>query len=323
VNKVSVIGCGVVGSSWALVFARAGFQVSVFDPSQSSIDRAIGRVMKWASELEPVGLLQGQTTEQIFALLKPSTTLEEALYEADYVQESAPEKVETKRDLYKKLNSIAREDAVLASSTSGLPASVFSRDVGGRDRVIVAHPINPPHLVPLVEIVPAPWTSSGVIEQTEELMRRVGQVPIVLRREINGFIVNRLQSAVLSEAFRLIEDGICSVKDVDAAMADGLGLRWCLMGPFETIDLNAEKGIVDYCMKLGPMFYELASEQARPRHWSNDLVAMVEYQRRKITPADGLEARKSWRDRCLAAILRAKLDILQKYGQLNSPKPRI
>jgi 3-hydroxyacyl-CoA dehydrogenase len=320
--KVSVIGCGVVGSSWSLVFARAGLRVSVFDPSRSSVDRAMERVMKSAAELESLGLLRGRTAEQIFALLTPTASLEEALQEADYIQESAPERIETKRDLYKKLGSIAKKDAVLASSTSGFPASMFSQDVEGHERVIVAHPIHPPHLVPLVEIVPSPWTSRSVVERTEGLMKMVGQVPIVLRREINGFIVNRLQSAVLSEAFRLVEDGVCSVKDVDAAMADGLGLRWCLLGPFETIDLNAENGIVDYCAKLGPMFYELATEQANPRRWSIDLVANVEKQRREITPADGLEARKSWRDRCLAALLKAKLDIVQKHVEPNSPKSR-
>jgi L-gulonate 3-dehydrogenase len=229
--------------------------------------------------------------------------------------------LEIKRELYQSLGAMAGENAVLASSTSGLPASAFSKDIQGRERVIVAHPINPPHLVPLVEIVPAPWTSLDVVARTEALMKRVGQVPVRLSHEIDGFIVNRLQSAVLGEAFRLVEDGICSVRDVDAAISYGLGLRWFFLGPFETIDLNAHGGIADYCAKLGPMFYELAKSQADPRPWGKDLVANVERQCREITPANRLEARKKWRDHCIAVLVKAKHDILQQNEDVTLFEP--
>jgi L-gulonate 3-dehydrogenase len=149
-----------------------------------------------------------------------------------------------------------------------------------------------------------------VVARTEDLMRRVGQVPIRLNREIAGFVVNRLQSAVLAEAFRLVEDGICDVPAVDAAMSDGLGLRWFFMGPFETIDLNAQGGLADYCAKLGPMYYDLAKEQADPRAWGDTLISTIEAQRRQILPTGQLDARKAWRDRCLAALVKAKRTIL-------------
>jgi L-gulonate 3-dehydrogenase len=229
---------------------------------------------------------------------------------ADYIQESAPERLGVKQALYKELGILAKADAVIASSTSGLPGSSFSADMEGRERCVVAHPINPPHLIPLVEIIPAPWTAQSVLERTETLMKQIGQVPIRLTREIPGFVVNRLQSAVLAEGFRLVEDGICSAGDVDAAMSEGLGLRWFFMGPFETIDLNAQGGIVDYCRKLGPMYYELAKEQADPRPWSDALVASIEKQRREKTSAGSLDARKTWRDRCLARLVSAKRAIL-------------
>jgi 3-hydroxyacyl-CoA dehydrogenase len=271
-----------------------------------------------AADLEPLGLLYGRTSEQILALLTPSTSLVETLRDADYIQESAPEGIEIKRQFYQSLGAMAEKDAILASSTSGFPASSFSGDIEGRERIIVAHPINPPHLVPLVEIVPAPWTSPDVVERTEALMKRVGQVPVTIRREIDGFSVNRLQSAVLGEAFRLVEDGICSVRDIDAAMTDGLGLRWIFLGPFETIDLNARGGIADYCAKLGPTFYELAKSQADPRPWSKELVDNVERQCRESTPANRLEDRMNWRDRCLAALVKAKHDVLQQNEEATT-----
>jgi 3-hydroxyacyl-CoA dehydrogenase len=133
-------------------------------------------------------------------------------------------------------------------------------------------------------------------------MRAVGQSPIRLRREINGFVVNRLQSALLGEAFRLVEDGICDADEVDRAISDGLGLRWVFMGPFETIDLNAPSGIAEYCKNLGPMYLDLAKEQADPRPWSPELVETVERQLRARTSADALAERKAWRDAYLAEL---------------------
>jgi 3-hydroxyacyl-CoA dehydrogenase len=208
------------------------------------------------------------------------------------------------------LAPLARSDAVIASSTSGLPASSFTGEIVGRERCLIAHPINPPHLIPLVEIVPAPWTAPDVVQRTHALMTQIGQVPIRLQREIAGFVVNRLQGAMLGEAFRLVEDGIVTATEVDAAIADGLGLRWFFMGPFETIDLNAQGGVADYCAKLGPMYYGLAKEQGDPRPWSKELVATVERQRREQLPAEALDERRVWRDRCLAALVKAKQAIL-------------
>jgi 3-hydroxyacyl-CoA dehydrogenase len=121
---------------------------------------------------------------------------------------------------------------------------------------------------------------------------------------------------LLGEAFRLVEDGVLSVADVDKAVADGLGLRWFFMGPFETIDLNAQQGVAEYCRNLGPMYYGLAKEQADPREWGAQLVATIEQQRRTVTPADGLPARRAWRDRCLAAFVAAKRRVLGEQGNV-------
>jgi len=311
-TKIALVGCGLVGGSWALVFARAGFDVTLYDPSPASLKAALDFAAGAAPGLAEQGLLNGETVAAVLARLKPAASLAEAVADADYIQESAPERLPIKQALYRELAKLVKADAVIASSTSGLPASSFTEEIEGRERCVVAHPINPPHLIPLVEIIPAPWTAASVVERTDALMKAVGQVPIRLNREIAGFVVNRLQSAVLGEAFRLVEDGIVSATDVDAAISEGLGLRWFFMGPFETIDLNAQGGVADYCAKLGPMYYDLAKEQADPRPWSEALVAQVEAQRRAKTPADKLDARKAWRDRCLAALVKAKRVVLKE-----------
>ncbi len=311
-TRITLVGCGLVGGSWAVVFSRAGFEVTLYDPSPASVDAAMAVARTSAVTLAGQNLLDNQTSEQVLARLKPVGSLADAVAGADYIQESAPERLGIKQALYEQLGPLVPPGAVIASSTSGLPASSFTATMDGRERCLVAHPINPPHLIPLVEIIPAPWTDPAVVERTDALMRRIGQVPIRLSREIPGFVVNRLQSAVLSEAFRLVEDGICSAADVDAAMSDGLGLRWVFMGPFETIDLNAQDGIRDYCAKLGPMYHDLAREQADPRPWSDALVGAVEAERRAAVPANQLDARKAWRDRCLGGFVAAKRAILKQ-----------
>jgi 3-hydroxyacyl-CoA dehydrogenase len=309
-DKIALVGCGLVGGSWGLVFARAGFDVVLYDPSLASVEAALNFARNAAPALAEQGLLNGQTPQQVLQRFHPVGSLAEAVASADYIQESAPERLPIKQALYKEMAPMVKPGAIIASSTSGLPASSFTADIPGRERCLVSHPINPPHLIPLVELVPAPWTAPEVVGRTEALMRRIGQSPIRLNREIAGFVVNRLQSAVLAEAFRLVEDGICNSDAVDAAVADGLGLRWFFMGPFETIDLNAQGGIAHYCAKLGPMYYDLAKEQADARPWGEKLVASVEAERRERTPADTLDARKAWRDRALAAFLKAKRQVL-------------
>ncbi|MGO9995958.1 MAG: 3-hydroxyacyl-CoA dehydrogenase [Steroidobacteraceae bacterium] len=308
--RIAIVGCGVVGASWALVFSRAGFQVSLFDASEAAQQNAIDFVRVSLTDLEPYGLSGEDPPNTILRRLRPSCSLEEALSGAEYVQESAPESLEIKRSLYQAMDAVAAPHATIGSSASGLPASTFTEGLKHAHRCLVVHPINPPHIIPLVEIVPAPWTSEASMDFATNIMRRVGQLPIRLTREINGFVVNRLQSAVLGEAFRLVQDGICEVADVDKAMSDGLGLRWFFMGPFETIDLNAPNGVMEYCKNLGPMYFGLAKEQADPREWESALVKRVEEQRRRVTPTEQLPQRRSWRDRCLAALVSAKRQVL-------------
>ncbi|MCK0195346.1 3-hydroxyacyl-CoA dehydrogenase [Ancylobacter sp. 6x-1] len=298
--KIAIVGCGVVGSSWSLVFARAGHDVAIYDRTLPAAEAALAFV----SQADPA----------FAARCRLATDLADVLNGAEYVQESAPERLPIKQALYREMDALLSPTTIVASSTSGFPASQFTEGLKNAARCLVAHPINPPHLIPLVELIPAPWTAPETVNVTRELMRTLGQSPITLTREINGFVVNRLQSALLGEAFRLVEDGICTPAEVDAAVADGLGLRWCFMGPFATIDLNAANGVGEYCANLGPMYYGLAKEQADPREWSPNLVSSIESKMRAAVPPADLPTRRKWRDAFLAAIVAAKRDITGKLG---------
>lgn len=314
-GTVALVGGGVVGSAWAVVFARAGHAVRLFDVSPDAQAAARAQARDALAALAAEGLAGPDAADAVLGRITTPPTLAEAVAGADYVQESAPERVEIKRELYRQLDTIVPPGIVIGSSTSGLPASSFTAEMATRARCLVVHPINPPQLIPLVELVPAPWTAPDAVERAAALMRAVGQAPIRLSREVNGFVVNRLQSAVLAEAFKLVDDGICSAQDLDSAMSDGLGLRWAFMGPFETIDLNARAGVAEYCRNLGPMYQGLAAEQADVRQWTPELVAAVERDRRTVTPAEGLADRRLWRDRCLAGIVAAKRRIFDREGR--------
>ena len=174
------------------------------------------------------------------------------------MQENLPETLDVKREAFALLDRHAPREAVLASSTSAIPASQFTEPLAGRARCLVAHPVNPPHLVPVVELCGAPWTAPEVIDRAMRVYADVGQVPVIVRREIDGFILNRLQGALLSEAMRLVGEGYVSPEDLDKTVRDGLGLRWSFMGPLATIELNAPGGVADYCARYGGALRRLA-----------------------------------------------------------------
>jgi 3-hydroxyacyl-CoA dehydrogenase len=213
--------------------------------------------------------------------------------------------VEVKRETFARLDALCGPEVVLASSTSGIPASAFTEGLAGRARCLVAHPVNPPYLVPLVELVGAPWTDPAVIARTRALMERVGQVPVTAMKETRGFVLNRLQAALVAEAFRLVRDGVMSVEDVDACVKDGLGLRWSFMGPFETIDMNAPGGVADYAARFGGLMGGITEEQT-PFLYDAGTVAKVDAARRALLPREAIGQRSGWRDRRLMALIAHK-----------------
>jgi L-gulonate 3-dehydrogenase len=198
------------------------------------------------------------------ARISVAGSLREAVMDVEFVQENGPEKVEDKQAIFAQLDRLASPHALLVSSTSAITASRFTETLPGRARCLVGHPVNPPHLVPLVELCGAPWTSADAINRARTIYREIGQVPVTINREINGFVLNRLQGALLAEAFRLVGEGFISAEDLDHTVKDGLGLRWSFLGPFETIELNAPGGIPDYCARYTGFYKELASAAAGP-----------------------------------------------------------
>ena len=305
--RVAIIGAGLIGRGWAVAFARAGCEVRILYRRNADIPAARVWFAEALADLVNSGLI-GCDASAVLDRIHCVDSLEQAVECAGYVQECLPEVLEVKRAMFIELERLAPPDAVLASSTSALPASHFTEELSTRSRCVVAHPANPPHLLPLVEIVPAPWTSSETIDRTRRLLAAIGQVPILVRREVPGFVLNRLQAALLAEAWRLREDEVASSEDIDKAVRDGLGLRWAFMGPFETIDLNAPQGVADYAQRYGDMLHSLCVDMGPPRRWTHDLIARVERERREALPLQQQPERARWRDGRLMALRSLKGD---------------
>jgi 3-hydroxyacyl-CoA dehydrogenase len=306
-EKIAVIGAGLIGRAWSIVFARSGFAVALHDPVAGATDRCLAALDGNLADLVKAGLIDDPAA--VRARVTAATSLAAALDGAVYMQENAPEDLETKRRLYVELDRLAPADAVLASSTSAIPASQFTETLKGRARCLVAHPVNPPYLVPLVELCGAPWTSPEALARAETIQRRAGQVPIIVKREVPGFILNRLQGALLNEALRLVDEGYVSPDHLDNTVRHGLGLRWSFMGPFETIDLNAPDGVADYARRYGPFYRRLAIERGGDAPWDGQVVTEIEAARRRHQAADALGQRSIWRDRRLMALIAHKRDM--------------
>lgn len=304
--KTAIIGSGFVGRAWAISFARAGHDVSLWDADPAALTTAVAYVAGILPDLDADDLLNGGRPDAVLARLKPTPDLAEALAGVDYVQENTPERLDVKRDVFERLDRLAPPGAILASSTSALLPSRFTEHLAGRGRCLVCHPINPPYLIPAVEVCPSPWTSPDAVARAAEFLRGCGQAPLVMRREIDGFIMNRLQGALLEEAFRLVADGVAGVEDIDVGIRDGLALRWSFMGPFETIDLNAPGGVRDYAARYQGIYADIFESTRRRVDWSGPVMDRIEADRTALLPRDGLADRQRWRDRRLMALLAHK-----------------
>lgn len=301
-QSVGIVGTGLIGRGWAVCFARAGYAVRLWDPAEGAATAARDYIAAMLPDLAASDLLNRCSPEQILGAIEIATDLSTALSGVTHVQENAPEDIGLKRRLFAELDAALSGEVVIASSTSALLPSAFTEGLPGRGRCIVAHPVNPPHLIPLVELVPAPWTAPETVTRCEALMRTIGQAPVRVEREIDGFLLNRLQAAVLDEAFRLVDAGYASPEAVDACMRDGLATRWSFMGPFETIDLNAPAGVRDYVTRYQAMFRGMTDSMRESADWAGPVLQVIEADRRARLPAADLPARQMWRDRRLMAL---------------------
>ena len=305
-TRIATIGCGLIGQGWATVFAQAGFDVAMYDVSPEAAEHALGAMERRVADLVAFGLIAPSDAPAILNRLTVATSLEEALQDVVYVQESGPERIEVKREITERLDALAAMGVPIGSSTSGIPASRYCEEITGRHRCLVVHPINPPHLIPAVEIVPTPWTDPSIVSKTTELMRACGRETIVLTKEIDGFVVNRLQGALLEEAFKLVGSGIVSAPDLDKAICDGLGLRWSFMGPMQTIHLNAPEGVEQYVDRYGDMYRGFGLGPYDDVDWKEIVATGLKAELETLIPVADIPTKQAERDRKLMALLRHK-----------------
>jgi 3-hydroxyacyl-CoA dehydrogenase len=308
--RVAIAGAGSIGVAFAVLFASAGHPVRVWDAFPEAFERARADLRSRLGLLADFGLLT-EDPSVVAERVSFDAELADAVGAAALVQECAPERVELKRELFAAIAAVAPADAILASSSSaitpsailaGLDAAAPGSNVLGPDvtglaaRLLVAHPGNPPYLLSVIELVPSPATDAAVLDRASALYRGAGLRPVLVRKEVEGFIFNRLQGAVLREAYALVRDGVATVDDVDEVVRSGLGRRWSFIGPFETVDLNTRGGLESHAEKMGPSYERMGAERGQHDPWTPELVATAVAERRALLPLDEWESRVRWRD---------------------------
>ncbi len=301
---VACIGAGTVGSAFAVVFARAGHQVCLHDAAPEIVETAaLPRVRRTLDLLDQSGLLT-EPVETIAARIIPSASIAEAVVDAHYVQESVAERIEVKRAVFSAIAGAAPEGALLASSTSALPGSDFLGHVAAPERCLVAHPVNPPSLIPLVELCPTRWTSPETLVRAHEFLSGAGMSPVTLKKEIDGFLLNRLQYTLVAEALHLVGEGYCTAADIDRVMTEGLALRWASIGPFEVAHLNAVDGFQGFVDRLGGMMRAMGTGARTDYDWSSALIAEIHAGLAERVPVADIPERQAWRDKRILAARR-------------------
>ena len=302
-ERVALIGSGLIGTGWAVVFARAGWDVMLYDIVEGQAQAAVGRADAALDFLAEQGL--AGSGERNAGGIHAAGSLEEAVDGATYVQENVLETPEDKARVFADLDRLVPADVVCGSLSSTIPASQFSEPLATRDRCLVVHPMTPPYLVPLVEVVPAPWTSSETTDLAMRLMADLAMSPIRLNKEIFGFVLNRFQVGLINEAMSLVSEGVASPGDIEKTLTHGLGLRWSFMGMFQTMDLLTPTGFGEYARKFGHSYVKLGQDLQSDQPWTEQAIAEVDAYLRDRVALDDLPERAEWRDRKLIDLLDA------------------
>ena len=301
-SSIAVVGGGSIGIAFAVVFSRARQQVRIYDPDPDCRTNILQASEFRLKELDAFNLLN-EPVNRILQRISVYDQISNAVNGVIYVQECAPENLELKRQLFSQLDEMTNSTTILASASSAISMSQIADGLNGKSRCLVTHPGNPPYLISVIEVVPSVNTDPEVTQSAIKFLADCSLDPILVHREIEGFVFNRLQGALLREAYCLVRDGIASVDDVDKIVRDGLGLRWSFMGPFETADLNTQGGIGSHAKKLGPAYARMGAERGQNDPWTNDLVSKVETARRELVPLDQWAQRVAWRDRQLMKLI--------------------
>ena len=306
-KKIGIVGAGLIGSSWSAIFASIGFEVYVYDKDTDVFKNFEERVNLYLEELKYID--EEVNIPKSFDLISSNMELETLCKKCDFIQECSPEIVDLKQELFAYLDKITPENVILSSSSSAMPISLITQNLKGKKRCIISHPAKPPHLIPCVEISPGNQTSETTIKKTQKVFEKIGYSIIHVKKEIDGFILNRLQGALLNEAMRLYSEGYASADHIDSTVRDGLGLRWAFMGPFDTIDFNAPGGIKDYIRRYGNIFTEMARNQNAIPDWSEANAKKIEEERRVFLSEKNLKSRAEKRNDLLKSLRKLKKDM--------------
>jgi len=303
-SDVAVVGAGLIGLSWAALFLANGLQVRVYDP-RPDLGQAVREGLAGASS----ALRQlGYSTDGFEPRLRIESDLAAAARDADLVQESGPEQIDFKRECFARLEQFVKPNALMLSSTSSLRATHIARDMKNPERMMVGHPFNPPHIMPLVEIVPGQRTSPEAVREALSFYRALGKAPVLLHHEINGFVGNRLQAAVLRESIYLVQQGVVSVEELDTLVTNSIGLRWAAVGPFQGIHLGGGPGgIAHFLAHLGPMFQGLFDELGEAQISPDTISRLAQQAERAYGPPN---------QRMATARVRKQLGILQSNDRV-------
>ena len=306
VRTVAVVGTGLIGASWAAHFLAHGLDVVATDPSPGAQQRLRTDVAAHWSVLTRLGLADGASIDRLTFV----PDIETAVSAADFVQENGPERLDVKHQLYAILDAATRPEVVLASSSSGLlPTAIAQGCPQHPERMLVGHPFNPPHLIPLVEVVSGQQTSQDAAATAMRFYTAVGKKPIRLRQELPGHIANRLQAALLREAYSLVERGVASVADIDTAISQGPGLRWAVLGPFANLHLAGGPGGLAHALEhLGPPMAAWWADLGHPDLTPALAARLVAGVDQELAGIDGVNLVES-RDAVLNALLAAKAEV--------------
>lgn len=301
-----VLGAGSIGVSFAAVFRDAGIEVTISDPDAERRSAAPQAIKAQRDAMAMAGLERGGNGK-----LNVVGSLGSALEVADLVIEAGPERLEAKQAIFAELIDRASEDAVLATASSAIPMSRILPRAADQARCLVAHPVNPPAILRLIELCPAPATTLETMEKASLLFDRAGFRAVRLGHEVEGFVLNRLQGAVLREAYRLVDEGVVGAEDLDAVMRLGLGPRWALSGPFETAELNTPGGIRAHAARMGPAYRAMGQARGETDcEWNEELVSRVEAERRAVVSEQALPKRAAWRVKAVARLVAVRDQLL-------------
>jgi 3-hydroxyacyl-CoA dehydrogenase len=303
-SRIAVVGTGVIGASWAAYFLAKGFDVAATDPAEGADKRLRALVDGFWPALEKIGLVEGASRSR----LRFDPDIMRAVEGCEFIQENGPERVDVKRDLLAKISSAAPCDSLIATSSSGILISDIQDAAAFPERVLLGHPFNPPHLIPLVEVVGGRQTSEDAIKKALAFYQSIGKRTIHIRREVKGHVANRLQAALWREAFYLVEQGIASVEDVDTAIAQGPGLRWALLGPFLNLHLSGGAGGITHVLEhLGPPVESCWHDLGNVTLNEKLSAAIARGITEELCGADPIQL-ANHRDEMLLALLRLKAD---------------